>query len=52
MQVVMMVLQIAGASNPITFVVTQVIQIATWAVGIARATIEEGLGKNVSFPRG
>ncbi len=33
MQVVMMVLQIAGASNPITFVVTQVIQIATCRSG-------------------
>ena len=50
MQVLAQVLQIVGASNPITFVVTQVIQIATWAVGIARARIESDLAKNATFP--
>ena len=50
MQVIMQVLQIVGSSNPITFVVTQVIQIATWAVGIARAHIESELGKHLTFP--
>jgi hypothetical protein len=49
-QVVVQVLQMVGASNPVTFVVTAVIQIATWAVSIARNTIESDLGKNLSFP--
>jgi hypothetical protein len=46
-QVVMQVLQMVGASNPVTFVVTAVIQIATWAVSIATTTIESNLGKQV-----
>lgn len=49
-QVVMQVLQMVGASNPVTFVVTAVIQIATWAVSIATTTIESDLGKHLSFP--